>query len=210
MLRYIPLARARARLSLIEFLPPTTAPFTAATATMQAASLFLLASAPFAAADVVGDGTRKYASQGSCYDPKTHTVHISVLFTASSSERQCDEAGAGAAARPGVGARRNGGAPAPGRPRGPGPARRRCVAPARRERLSSRRDRRSAAAPFSGQSAARGSTRRRRGGGACGPSRYRCAAAVHWCRRPYFSYQLRSNAWASVELLLIHWLTRPA
>ena len=124
MLRYIPLARARARLSLIEFLPPTTAPFTA-TAKMQAASLFLLASAPFAAADVVGDGTRKYASQGACYDKVTHIVHISVLFTASSSERQCDEAGAGAAARPGVGARRNGGAPAPGRPRGPGPARRR-------------------------------------------------------------------------------------
>jgi len=41
---------------------------------MQAASLFLLASAPFAAADVVGDGTRKYASQGACYDPKTHIV----------------------------------------------------------------------------------------------------------------------------------------
>jgi len=46
---------------------------------MQAASLFLLASVPFAAADVVGDGTYKYASQGACYDPKTHIVHIRVL-----------------------------------------------------------------------------------------------------------------------------------
>ena len=71
-------ARAHARLDLIEFLPTTTAPFTA---TMQAASLFLLASAPFAAADIVaGGGTEcrwqpeAYASQGACMDATTGIV----------------------------------------------------------------------------------------------------------------------------------------
>ena len=42
--------------------------------TMQAASLFLLATVPFAAADIIGDGTRPYASQGACYDPVTHAA----------------------------------------------------------------------------------------------------------------------------------------
>jgi len=40
---------------------------------MQAASLFLLATAPFAAADVV-DAARAYSSPGACYDMTTHTV----------------------------------------------------------------------------------------------------------------------------------------
>ena len=69
MQRYVPLARARAcRLNLIEFLPTTTAPFTA---TMQAASLFLLASVPFVAADphpAYMAGWESGGSNGSCYD----------------------------------------------------------------------------------------------------------------------------------------------
>ena len=84
MQRYVPLARARARrLNLIEFLPPTTAPFTA-TATMQAASLFLLASVPFVAAqhaqrELYGSddeyvGARPHSSQGACHDTITDTV----------------------------------------------------------------------------------------------------------------------------------------
>jgi hypothetical protein len=89
MQRYIPLARARARrLDLIEFLPTTTAPFTA---TMQAASLFLLASAPFAAADIVAggggnvDGSRKYASQGACMDATTGIVACHAAGSSSAS-----------------------------------------------------------------------------------------------------------------------------
>ena len=48
--------------------------------TMQAASLFLLATVPFAAADIIGDGTRKYASQGACYDPTTHLAITRRLY----------------------------------------------------------------------------------------------------------------------------------
>ena len=44
---------------------------------MPAAGLFLLATASFTAADVVGDGTRQYASQGACMDP---TTQITVCF----------------------------------------------------------------------------------------------------------------------------------
>ena len=44
---------------------------------MHAAGLFLLATASFTAADVVGDGTRPYASQGACMDP---TTQITVCF----------------------------------------------------------------------------------------------------------------------------------
>ena len=84
MLRYIPLARARARLSLIEFLPTTTAPFTA-TATMQAASLFLLASAPLAAARELlhlapmhPKGYGSGGSGGSCY--MGHTASPSATY----------------------------------------------------------------------------------------------------------------------------------
>ena len=80
MLRYIPLAwRVHARAwNLIEFLP-TTAPFTA-TATMQAASLFLLASVPFVAAQSHGGSTddyvgpRPHSSQGACHDTIADTV----------------------------------------------------------------------------------------------------------------------------------------
>ena len=73
MQRYVPLARARARrLNLIEFLPPTTAPFTA-TATMQAASLILLVTARIVGADVI-DPARAYASHGACYDTTAHVI----------------------------------------------------------------------------------------------------------------------------------------
>ena len=48
--------------------------------TMQAASLFLLATVPFAAADIIGDGTRPYASQGACYDPTTHLAITRRLY----------------------------------------------------------------------------------------------------------------------------------
>ena len=44
---------------------------------MHAAGLLLLAVAPFVAADIVGDGTRQYASQGACMDP---TTQITVCF----------------------------------------------------------------------------------------------------------------------------------
>ena len=47
---------------------------------MQAASLFLLAAAPFAAADVVGDGSRAWASHGSCKDKETLIVHTGFLM----------------------------------------------------------------------------------------------------------------------------------
>jgi len=59
---------------------------------MQAASLFLLAAAPFAAADVVGDGSRAWASHGSCKDKETlivtcHGVNAALVDT------DCTDAG---------------------------------------------------------------------------------------------------------------------